>query len=501
MRGAVSRCLVVMVIAVGWGLPVRAQLDQPAWALPPPPPPLSTSPTSTSGAGPGPGTVVTSGTTLPSSAEPEKSALGSDISLWPRRFPNGDWLPIVAPLLSMQLIVPVTVNGVRTEAILDTGAMGTTMSQPMARKLGVIGDDIPHGTPVRAVDAHGDVIFGEKVRLGSLTLGERRFDQVWVTVLGDSPDLFLIGADVLQQVDLMLVADEGLVGIFAAGAAPRLPGDQVVRLERGERQLTVTGTARGRDGDASFKLLVDTGAWNTSVPAVVGVNAGIAADLAYTSTTVGVAGEQEARGRFIIDHLMLGSQRRDVGRVLAVAGTMESGEGLGLLGNDVMMRFHTVISFRDSELRLLRPPPRGPVRLQGPGGSPCGTAQAPRPCIAVRLAESKAIPAADDWPGVCLQIDVDASYAQKTVELAITVDEPSRVSLFNGGAIRAFVSADSGGAHHCFALWPQLQRLGVQPTTPLTLRWVRTEGVRWPCDPMKTRCITFTGPLARLETR
>lgn len=434
--------------------------------------------------------------------EPEVTELGSDISDLPRLYPHGDWLPIDAPLLSMQVITVVSVNGRRATAVLDTGAMGTTMSVPVAERLGIVDEGTPRGTPVRAVDAHGEVIYGEKLALGELHIGRRQFDNVNVTVLGDSPDLFLVGADLLQTVDLYIAADEGLIGIFDAGQAPRRGDDTIVAVERQDRQLLLRGAAQGRSR-TRFGLLVDTGAWNTSVPASIGVNGGIPADLGYAATTIGVAGEQETRGRFVMDPLFLGSADASVGRVLAVASTIENGDGFGLLGNDVFMRFHTVVSFADSELRF-RPLQRRPAeRSRGPGGIDCKDVNGRlTPCVKVALRESSDPTNAEDLPGVCLQIDVDRAYAGQTVELAITAENAASVSLFNGGAIRAFLSVDQKGSHHCFTLWRQLDRLGMTTAaTPLTLRWVRTEGVQWPCDPMKTRCITFTGPLALLPVK
>lgn len=442
--------------------------------------------------------VVLAASSLP---EPAVSSLGSDVSALPLQFPAGEWLPIESSLLSMQLAVTVDVDDHSVVAVLDTGAMGTTMSMPLARRLGLVDPDAPRGLPVRAVDAHGDVIFGEKVRVGRLALGSRVFERVNVTVLGDAPDLFLIGADLLQKVDLFIAADEGLVGLFPAGTAPRRAGERVVALRAGDRQLVVAGAADARGARARFEFLVDTGAWNTSVPAATGINAGVPADLGYASTTVGVAGEQEARGRFVMAPLYLGSADVSVGRVLAIAATIDNGEGLGLLGNDVLMRFHTIVSFASAELRLSSPPARAGLRRRGPNGDVCRRGDVIVPCVSVRLATTTAAAAADDWPGVCLQVDVEPAYAGSTVEIAITADDAKHVSLFNGGAIRAFMSADATGAHHCFALWPQLQRLGLTSTTPLNVRWVRTEGVRWPCDPLKTRCISFTGPLAVLPAK
>jgi hypothetical protein len=467
----------------------------------PPTPPTASDSTSTSTRGDLAPPSSSSSAPRLATATPRVSALGSDVSDLPRLYPNGEWLPIEAPLLSMQLIVKVTVNGRSMPAILDTGAMGTTMSEPVAQRLGVLAADTPRGMPVRAVDAHGDVIFGEKVQVDALEIGARRFKGVQVTVLGQAPDLFLIGADVLADVDLFIAADEGLVGIFPPGAAPRRNDDVVVRLQPGPRQLVVKAAAVGRNGQSTtFDFLLDSGAWNSSVPTMVGVNAGFPADLAYASTTVGVAGEQEARGRFVLDPLRLGPGQAPVGRVLALSSTIDRGEGFGLLGNDVLMRFHSIISFRDAELRLRPLARRGAERFAGPGGVRCG-ADGRAPCVAVKLATSTMAPAPEDWPGVCLQVDVDAAYAGQTLELAITAEDERAVSLFNGGAIRAYVSADQEGAHHCFPLWPQMQRLGLTKDSRLTLRWVRTEGVRWPCDPMKTRCVSFTGPLAKLTVR
>lgn len=432
---------------------------------------------------------------------PAMSALGSDVSDLPQRFARGDWLPLETSLLSLDLVVKVVVNGRRVSAILDTGAMATTMSTRLATRLGVLTSSTPRGTPVRAVDAHGDVIIGERIVVDGIELGARRFDGLMVTVLDRPTEMFLIGADILADLDLYIAADEGLVGLFPPGLAPHHPDELVVPVAVEDGQLIAKATAVGRGGvPVDFDLLIDSGAWNTSVPAFVGINAGVRADLDYVSTTIGVAGEQEARGRFVLDPLRLGPGRVSVGRVLALAATMDRGSGLGLLGNDVLMRFHSVISFRDGTLRLRPFAPRPSERLVGPGGARCGP-DGKSPCVAVTLTTTTAVPAPDDWPGVCLQVDVDPVYAGQTVELAMTAEDDETVSLLSGGAIRAYVSVDQHGAQHCFPLWPQMQRLGLHATSRLSLRWVRTEGVVWPCDPMKTRCVTFTGPLATWPVR
>lgn len=435
---------------------------------------------------------------------PAPSPHGSDISTLPSLHPHGAWLPIEAPLLSMQLLTRVKVNGVHTVATLDTGAMSTLMSVPMAMKLGVLSELTPKGREVRALDAHGEVLRGERVHLGELAIGAHRWVDATVIVIGMQPDLFLVGADLLKDVDLYVAADEGLVGLFEPGQAPKDERDVVIRLERGERQLTVLASAPAAKGaDVGFSLIVDTGASGTTVPVMTGVNGGLPADLAYLSKTLAVGGEQENRGRFVLAPLKLGPNATAVGSVLAMSSTMQGGEGLGLLGNDVLMRYHSVISFRDGELRLKRPAPRPSFRELGPGGARCAAKSGDeRPCIEVQLRSpgDKELPE-DSLEDLCLQVDVAPVYAGRTLELALTAEDKGGRQLFNGGALRAYLTVGKDGVSSCFSLWRQLERLGLDDKTRLSLRWVRTEGVIWPCDPLKTECLSFTGPLAKLPLR
>lgn len=453
--------------------------------------------------------------------EPERSPEGSDLSPLPARYPTAAWVPIEAPLLSMQLVTAVEVNGKRGKAVLDTGAMSTVMSVPMAMELGVLSEYTPAGRKVRVHDAHGDLIEGERLPLGSLRIGTHRWVDAEVLVIGKQPDLFLVGADLLRSVDLYIAADEGLVGLFEAGEAPFEAEDREVSLVVSDRQLQVKASARGTRGDAVvFPLIVDTGASGTTVPALVGVNGGLAADLSYESRTLAVGGESQTRGRFVLDPLFLGDEAVAAGRVLAIGSTIGRGEGAGLLGNDVMMRHHTILSWARGKMWLRSPAPRPAVRTAGPGGRSCNTAlpdelrpeagnesPAPsgeeRPCIRVALRKPapNVVMPDDAMPNLCLEVDVAPAYAGKTLELAVTAEDARGEALFNGGALRAFLTIGAEGEHGCFTLWRQLERLGLDDKTRIQLRWVRTEGLLWPCDPMRTHCLTFTGPLARLHAR
>jgi hypothetical protein len=205
----------------------------------------------------------------------------------------------------------------------------------------------------------------------------------------------------------------------------------------------------------------------------------------------------------VLDPLVLGDASvTSVGRVYAVPSSLDTGAPLGLLGNDVFMRALTTISYRTSQLRFRALPVRPSVRTRGPDGRTCTGRDGQRvPCIAVALTSTTDKVAPEDLPGVCLQIDVDPSYQGKTLELAITAENDTERALFNGGAIRAFLTVGKSGVHTCFHVWKQFENLGVTTSTALSLRWVRTEGITWPCDPLATKCLSFTGPLAKLPVK
>jgi hypothetical protein len=436
--------------------------------------------------------------------EPARSDGGSDLSTLPSRYPQGEWVRIESALLSMQLLARVEVNGKSANATIDTGAMTTVMSVPMAVKLGVLNEFTPEGRAVRALDAHGQELKGERLALGELRIGKHRWVDCEVLILGDHPDLFLVGADLLKDVDLYIAGEQGLLGVFEAGQGPKDLGDRVVHLGGKERQLRVTAAAPSEKGGlVDFELIVDTGASGSSVPAMVGINKGLPADLSFESTTLAVGGERTSRGRFVLEPMKLGPERVDVGRVLAISSVMHGGENTGLLGNDVLMREHVVISFRDRTLRFRRPPERPRIRTLGPSNTKCTDDKGgARPCVVVELRQpdAKLVIPDDAIQDLCLRIDVDEAYAGRTLEMAITADKGGK-PIFNGGALRAYLTVGQSGAAGCFALWSQLTKLGLDRDVDLSLRWMRTEGVVWPCNPLRTHCLSFTGPLAKLPVR
>jgi hypothetical protein len=419
--------------------------------------------------------------------EPPVSEHGSDVSDLPARFPKGDWLPLRGTLRWPVLAVDVTANGEAAVAVLDTGAQTSTMSVEMAGRLGLIGEDGLKGRQTTVRNANGEHVQATTLLLGDLAMGRHRWTEVSAHVVsGMPPDLLLIGADVLSDVDLYLAAEEGLVGVFAGGQGPRELGDVVVVGEAADRELRVLGLADGVAGTAKIPFVVDTGATNTSVPIILGSQARLKADVSYEAMSLGVGGDaSERRGRFVLDPLALGTVKGDVGRVLALG--MPHGE-MGLLGADVLVRRRAMLSVAQGALALKPLDRRPPTRSRGPRGVTCPGG----PCVSVAVVEKPGTYDASDMQGVCLQVDVDRVYGGKTLELVVTAQDPD---LLDGGAIHLFLTADNTGAHVCRPLWKQLAEKGLRAGTPLSLRWVRTEGIRWPCDASKIRCQLFSGPL------
>ena len=420
--------------------------------------------------------------------EPDRSKNGSDISSAPKDLPTGEWLPLLDPLISLQVRVEAEVNGETIPAILDTGAMRTVVSEPVAARLG-----LPRGGKrIPTFDAHGTSIPGRLVRVRSVSLGRFEWREHEVMVVSRQPSLFLIGADILADLDLFILSYEGLLGVFPPGQAPRGEDQRVVGLVGDARQLRARATADGKRGKVPFELILDTGATNTHVPLLAGINGGLKADLTFVEKTHALGGVRETRGRFRLEPLYL--NQHVVGRVLAFG--RQSGDA-GLLGNDILARQPSIVSFRSRELRFGERLRRPPFRTLGPGNRACAdrNGRATR-CVTVSLATPTEAVEDDALPDVCLNVEIGEVYAGQTVELAVLAHPPGGdEELFNGGALRVFVTVSKRGFSRCFTLWQQLERFGFDRRSEVELVWMRTDGVTWPCDPLRTECLSFSGSL------
>lgn len=409
-------------------------------------------------------------------------------------------MPITQPLLSLNLAVDVQARGVTLPALLDTGAYRVLMSLPVAHALGISDAEIVRGVRSEVTDAHGVKATAWTIDLGELAIGQHRWGNVAARVSGDVPGMFLVGLEVLQDVDLYIAADEGLVGVFDSGASPSGGGD-VVRFDREPYEVFVDADVPGRDGaPVRVRLEVDTGHWNTRFPVVIGTRNGVATDLRFAGDTIGAVSRDHSRGRFVLDPLSLGAQRVPVGRVYAWGAAFGGGETYGLLGNDVFMRFHTILRLKDEQLVLRPLPVRPDHRTLGPGGAACRDEDGQRaPCLRVNLtAPVRPVP---DWArdDLCLHIDVDPVWAGKTLEMAIIATTPDGKSVFSGGALRVYVSVPPVGFDDCQAIHRGTDTSGLSLASEVSLQRVRTEGFSWPCNPEWTWCSWSSGPMSVVD--
>ena len=300
----------------------------------------------------------------------------------------------------------------------------------------------------------------------------------------------------------MLVADEGLVGLFESGTFPHIEGGRPISLLIDERQAMVKAAAPGGTKEVPFDLVVDTGASVTSVPIYIGMEGGLPADIHYSDRYLAVNSEREERGRFLLDPLYLGPERFQVPKLLATASNIAGGRSIGLLGNDVLTAYHTLINFRGQKIVFHVPPRKPPYREKGPGNQPCKKPDGSvMRCIEVSLFKrfdtGPSSLGSNSSSPLDLNIEVHHAYQSRTLELLILAYNEQGRSIFQGGGLRAFISVGKDDVQQRFKLWGELQKLGLSSSSSLELRWVRTENIRWPCDPMHVHCLSFSGPLSQ----
>jgi predicted aspartyl protease len=153
-----------------------------------------------------------------------------------------------------RLFIPVTVNGERTEALLDSAAELTIVDDDFARRLNLAstGSAAAHGSGAATMEARfADHVAVEalgvsmEIRVGILDL-----DEVGGRLLG-RPVWMLLGRDLFDQIRLRIDIAGGT--IEEAGAAPR-----GVRLALGEHRGMPTVPA-AVDGHDAVQAVFDTG--------------------------------------------------------------------------------------------------------------------------------------------------------------------------------------------------------------------------------------------------
>jgi predicted aspartyl protease len=122
------------------------------------------------------------------------------------------------------MVVDVSVNGLATAAIIDSGAGRTIIDRSLAQKL-----QLAAGPAFRAAgvtsNAYGELASGLSIRLGDLVLGDLDVAVLDLSILskvGDKSINVIIGRELFERVLVDLDFRKNRIGCFEFGAAPDL---------------------------------------------------------------------------------------------------------------------------------------------------------------------------------------------------------------------------------------------------------------------------------------
>ncbi len=446
---------------------------------------------------------------------------GDTASLMQQR-PEIDWLQLQGPLGVTTLEVVVLLDGAPTPAILDTGAMTTTVSLELAERLGLTALLDERGERLSIVDANGVVSDDAWLaRLPSMAVGRtwvaQEGEHVAVTVMPMGRELVLIGYDILRHYDIVIRVEDGVVGLFPPGTAPTAGRSLPVRFDETGRALRISGSAPGKADTAVADFVVDTGADATVFPSRAAMLAEVPVDLRFVQTSISVNSMKHQPGRYGLRPLSVGEV--DVGNVFAWEGTDDS--GVGLLGNDVLGRFRTTIVSADASggpaIWIDDIPRRGPKRVCT-DDSPALLDDDDEPCATVRikpvdgdtasqlgmdglfqnLAQSTSGMEHSDYRAplrtrldACLEVVVRRAAAKHHVELVIG-DEGGGL---HGGVFSVIVNVNPAReTRSCLPLPETTEQMGLRRSSTLHILSMRLDDPRAGRACPGGTCHLFTGP-------
>ncbi|HTE17917.1 MAG TPA: aspartyl protease family protein [Armatimonadota bacterium] len=273
------------------------------------------------------------------------------------------------PLIRMRL------NGVTTGTFLvDTGATTTTITDRLARQLGLplkpavpTGDAAPGPGPG---DQPIEFVTLERLQLGNLTLADvlvavipaERLSKAW----GEGVD-GVLGANVLIHGAALFDFERGKFGFFMSGAlSPAelkkegFDGTVFVSMKESQYGWRLVDVPVGFNDQATENLLLDTGSSITTLPSQLARNLKLD-PLGPKGTAVTFYGQSTEDTAFV-KRLSLGSQR--MRNVLVAYRTDQDSKQVPLLGIDVLSRFRILIDFPAKKLYLTEnqaPAPRVPA--------------------------------------------------------------------------------------------------------------------------------------------
>jgi len=240
--------------------------------------------------------------------------------------------PLVRPDLSVAANVRASKNRVAPIWMtVDSGATGVTLTNTTFAPLGL---DMLTGVKVRSEDPLGRTLVREAGLLPELALGDLVVEDVGAAIGGEAT---VLGQSVLAYGTWEIDWDRGLLTL---GASPWPEGGDTtfVPLRTDGDAEIVSLTMDGTPLD----MIVDTGARLSTIPESVGTRSGLAMQRGRPTTLNALGGGELVVHRLFSGEARLGS--RDLGNVvLAALATGGRRAGYGLLGLDVLSRFHLQI--------------------------------------------------------------------------------------------------------------------------------------------------------------
>lgn len=241
-------------------------------------------------------------------------------------------LAIRDPLVRPDLTVMATLrrNGKRGAAVwmtVDSGATGVTLPATTYHSLGL---DLLRDVRIRTEDARGHVLTRDAGLVPDLVLGPLVVNEVITAVGGDQ---HVLGQSILSHTPWEIDWDRGKLTL---GAAPWGDEPTVVSLplrREGDSEVVTVDL-----GGVPVDLVVDTGAFASTLPESVGLRAGLEArGLALPTVLRSVAGQ------VLVRQVFLGKARLgalgEVPLELAALTSVGRRAPYGLLGLDVLSRY------------------------------------------------------------------------------------------------------------------------------------------------------------------
>jgi hypothetical protein len=378
---------------------------------------------------------------VPPIVAPPPAPDGTDEAELPGRYPEAVWLPLPDAGYQQRLLVPGRVNGRAATVQLDTGSAHCVVGRWEAERLGVV-DEARRAESVRLETAKG-VVIEVRTYLADVAVGRWLFEGARVSVLDTEQSPFVVGYSLLRQLDVLLAIDEGLVGLFDAGAGPVAEGAHAVPTVMADDGVPYADVEVRLDGwRQRLALIIDSGADVSNLPERL---------LREARPVEGaVATFRSFSGRVVDQHYDAGEIELGglpVGALIA-SSTPTS---WGLLGLDVLARHRTLLSFSRERIFLWPKPRRPDRRWPGADGRGCERGGEEQPCLRLSVE-----PMASGAPRLCT--DVGPELAGRSLALRVVAEDDEGRPAWSGATMTVFLHVPYPGGRMCFTELGEITR-------------------------------------------